>query len=212
MHLTPQFEITDLDGAFDVVDERAAGTLVVAGPEGLDATFLPWILDRGPLGAAVLRGHVAKANPIASTVSRGPVTALAVFDLTDGYVSPSWYPSKVEHQRVVPTWNYVSVHLYGEASAVHDREWLMQLVDVLTERHEAGSEDPWHVTDAPPDFVEKQLEAVVGIRLRIDRVEAKAKLSQNRPAADIEGVMAGLEHRPGADALLGEMRRRVEQP
>jgi transcriptional regulator len=135
--------------------------------------------------------------------------ALAIVAGAQAYVSPSWYATKQEHGRVVPTWNYSAVHLTGHVTTHHDAGWLRDLVERLTERHEQGSAHPWSVHDAPADYVEKQLRAIVGVELTVERVEAKAKLSQNRSDEDRTGVVEGLEETGVVrDALVaGDMRR-----
>lgn len=169
-------------------DARLA-TLVTATSEGLMATSLPmFLIDEGPHG--VLYGHVARANP----QWKLPVTgeALALFSGPDAYVSPSWYASKKEHGKVVPTWNYAAVHAYGPVEFFQDENRLYEIVTRLTDLYEAPREDPWAVTDAPEGFIQALLRGIVGVRLPITRIEGQRKLSQNRSAADREGVIAGL--------------------
>jgi len=198
------FEIADPDEAFSLVEARVAGTLVVPSGGGMEASLLPWRLIRGPLGEARLHGHVARGNPLATLLER-PVPAIVLFDLADGYVSPSWYPSKQEHGRVVPTWNYLSVHLHGTARAIDDAGWLLANVTALTDANEARSASPWSVEDAPAEFVDGMLGRIVGVECMITRIEAKAKLSQNRPPEDVEGVIRGLGDVPGGAALRDAM-------
>lgn len=173
----------------DLLREHGAGDLVTATGHGLLATMLPFVHDpaRGPHGA--LLGHVARNN---EHWRHAPVgEALVILRGPDAYISPQWYASKREHGRVVPTWNYVTAHVYGELVVHDDAEWLEDLVRRVTEKHEAGRGQPWSVDDAPPRFVAGQLRAIVGVELVISRIEAKAKLSQNRPGADIDGVVEG---------------------
>jgi transcriptional regulator len=198
------FEITDPDQAFSLVEARVAGTLVVASGDGMEASLLPWRLIRGPLGEARLNGHVARGNPLVALLEQ-PGPAIVLFEVVDGYVSPSWYPSKSEHGRVVPTWNYLSVHLHGTARAIDDAGWLRANVTALTDANEGRSESPWSVDDAPEEFVDAMLGRIVGVECVITRVEAKAKLSQNRPAADVEGVLRGLGEVPNGAALRDAM-------
>jgi transcriptional regulator len=139
---------------------------------------------------------VALANP--QWRSAGPDTiALAIVHGPQAYVSPSWYPSTARHGKMVPTWNYVSVHFTGPLTIHRDAGWLRDVVTRLTERHEAGRPHPWQVTDAPPDFIDSQLKAIVGVELTIVTVEAKEKLSQNRNPEDRAGALAGLRGEPG---------------
>jgi transcriptional regulator len=207
MYTPAHFQIDDLDQCFDVVERRGFGTLVVAVAGGMEASPIPWVLDRGALGSARLLGHVSKANPL-SRLLVGDSAGLVLIDLVDGYVSPSWYPSKADHARVVPTWNYISVHLHGTVRTVHDEGWLRTQIARLTNRHEAGMTQPWTVADAPVDFIDSMVRGIVGVEFAIERVEGKAKLSQNRPAEDVAGVLAGLAQRPDSGALATEMVQR----
>jgi len=198
------FEIADPGEAFSLVEARVAGTLVVSSGDGMEASLLPWRLIRGPLGEARLNGHVARGNPLVSLLER-PTAGVVLFDMVDGYVSPSWYPSKNEHGRVVPTWNYLSVHLHGSVRAVDDTRWLLENVTALTKANEARLASQWSVTDAPTDYVQGMLGRIVGVECTITRIEAKAKLSQNRPPADVEGAIHGLGDPPGGAALRDAM-------
>jgi transcriptional regulator len=207
MYTPAHFRIDDLDECFDIVERRGVGTLVVAAGGGLEASLLPWIVERGPLGHARLLGHFSKANPLAP-LFEDPAAALVVVDLVDGYVSPSWYAAKAEHHRVVPTWNYVSVHLHGTARLVRDAGWVRRQVTALTDVHEADLPAPWAVADAPEEFIATMINGIVGIEFVVERVEGKAKLSQNRSAADRAGVHAALAGHPSTSALAGEMMQR----
>ena len=170
--------------------ELTAVDLITAGPVGLQASFLPMLHD----AAGRLAGRSPGSQQPALAGARTG-ESLAIVRGPDAYVSPSWYPSKAEHGRVVPTWNYLTAHVYGRLVVHDDVEWLRALVTRLTEHHEARRTDAagrWAVSDAPPAFIDGQLRAIVGVELVISRIEAKAKLSQNRPAADQAGVLAGL--------------------
>ena len=206
MYSPAHFRIDDLDDCLDIVERRGFGTLVISVDDALEATPIPWVVRRGPLGSARLLGHVSKANPMARLADE--TTALVVVDLLDGYVSPGWYPSKAEHGRVVPTWNYVSVHLHGEVRCVTDEAWLRDQVGRLTARHEATMAQPWSMDDAPADYIDTMLRGIVGLEFLVERAEGKAKLSQNRTATDVEGVVRGLQGVPGAGALADEMVQR----
>jgi transcriptional regulator len=153
--------------------------------------------ERGAHGR--LLGHLALANPQWRSVAAGS-SALAIVHGPQAYVSPAWYPSKARHGRVVPTWNYVTVHFTGTLTVHQDPGWLRDVVTRLTERHEAGRPHPWAVSDAPPDYLEGQLRGIVGVELVIDTVEAKHKLSQNRGADDQAAVVAALRGEPGSGA------------
>lgn len=176
--------------ALALVERRPFATLVSLGADGLLSTPLPLLLDRD--GEQVrLIGHVARANPHWKRFDPS-VPSLAVFQDGDGYVSPSWYPGKVTHHKVVPTWNYNNVHVHGRLTAVEEPASLLDIVTRLTDRFEAGREVPWKVADAPPDYIAAMLRAIVGLVLTVERVEGKAKLSQNRDEADRAAVRAGL--------------------
>ena len=170
-------------------------TLVRGGAE-LAADILPLEVERVGEGWRIT-GHVARANPLWREADGQPV--LALFQGPQGYVSPNWYPSKAQHGKAVPTWNYTMVQAHGTLRAIDDASWLRAFVTRLTERHEDGRAAPWHVTDAPADFIDTMLKAIVGIEIEVTRVEGKFKLSQNRSAEDRTGVVLGLE----ADATQG---------
>jgi len=187
--------------------EHPLATLLTQGADGLSADHVPLELDPRPAPLGTLVGHVARANPMWRTLGQG-AAALAVFHGPAAYVSPAWYPSKREHGKVVPTWNYVVVHAAGTLRAIEDPVWLQALVERLTVRHEAGRPAPWQVADAPPDFVAAMRRGIVGLELRLERLQGKWKLSQNRPAADVAGVIAALEASddPDARAVAARMR------
>jgi transcriptional regulator len=180
-----------------LVREQPFATLVTPAGAGFTADHLPFEFDAQ---ANLLQGHVARANPLWREAHGREV--LAIFQGPDAYVSPSWYPSKAEHGKVVPTWNYAVVHLHGVLEAVDDAAWLRGFVERLTTRHETGRAQPWAVSDAPADYIEQMLKAIVGIRIPVSRVEAKWKVSQNRSAADRAGVALGLAPGDAAMAAL----------
>jgi transcriptional regulator len=178
------------------------GHLVVATDEGLSSTPMPFLIDdEGTLA----RGHLARPNPILHLL---PTTALLIVPVSDAYISPSWYPSKAEHGKVVPTWNYEVVHLHGVVVA-HEHDWTAQLVRELTDHHEATMPTPWSVGDAPPEYIEGLERAIVGVSLSVTRTDAKRKLSQNKPAAEVIGAADGLEasRRRGAAEIAPAMRQ-----
>ncbi len=193
----------------ELLDRQGAADLVTSTASGLLATILPFLYDRpgsragtGELGSLV--GHVARNNQQWRLPAEG--SALVIVRGPDAYISPSWYATKQEHGRVVPTWNYLTAHVYGRLVIHDDVTWLEELVRRLTLRHEAGRQHAWSVDDAPPDYFAGQLRAIVGVEVLIERIEAKAKLSQNRSSADISGVIAGLEE-TGRPAIADAMRR-----
>jgi transcriptional regulator len=177
----------------ELLAQHGAADLVTVTSQGLLATMLPFIHDPAVGENGALLGHLARNNDQWKTPAVGE--ALVIVRGPDAYVSPSFYASKAEHGKVVPTWNYMTAHVYGRLVVHDDPAWVEQLVRRLTGKHEASSQRPWSVDDAPPPFIAGQLRAIVGVEVAISRIEAKAKLSQNRPAADIDGVIAGLRAR-----------------
>ena len=193
----------------DLLARSRAADLVTPTAAGLVATFLPFLHDPTVGEHGALLGHVARNNDHWRAEPVGE--SLAIVRGPDAYVSPGFYPSKAEHGRVVPTWNYVTVHVHGRLVVHDDPAWLEDVVRRLTTVHEAAEAAPWSVDDAPRRFVEGQLRAIVGVELLVTRLEAKAKLSQNRPPADAEGVVAGLTAR-GDLASADEVRRATSGP
>lgn len=190
MYVPPAFREDDLAALHGTIREARLATLVTATSEGLIATPLPLFLAPGEGPHGTLYGHLARANPQWKLPPAGE--AMALFMGPDAYVSPSWYASKREHGKVVPTWNYVAVHAYGPAEFFEDAERLLEVVTRLTEQREEGRAEPWSVSDAPEAFIRAQLRGIVGLRLPIARLEGKRKMSQNRSVEDRAGVAAGL--------------------
>ncbi|MCQ6269220.1 FMN-binding negative transcriptional regulator [Pseudarthrobacter sp. R1] len=180
-----------------LLSRPGALNLVTMTSQGLLATLLPFVFDPDAGEHGALQGHLARNNIQWSEPAVGE--ALAIIQGADAYVSPSWYASKAEHGRVVPTWNYTTAH-YGRLVIHDDPAWLERQVRRLTGVHEAAFEHPWSVDDAPGRYIAGQLRAIVGVELVITRIEAKAKLSQNRPEADVDGVVAGLSARGHTEA------------
>jgi len=216
MYMPRHFALTDLAQITAFVDAAQSADLVTFDGTKPVSTLLPVIWDRpdDPDSAAGgygrLLGHIAIANDQWKTAMAG-AEALAIVHGPEAYISPAWYESKARHGRVVPTWNYEAVHLSGPIVFHQDTEWLRALVTRLTRLHESGREHPWAVTDAPPEYIDGQLRAIVGVELTITSIEAKQKLSQNRSELDREGVVAGLRHEPGAgpaavaDLMAGQL-------
>lgn len=196
MYVPPAFREDELTALHGAMREAGLANLVTATAEGLLATPLPLFLvpDEGPYGT--LYGHLARANTQWKLPPAGE--AMALFMGPDAYVSPAWYPSKQEHHKVVPTWNYVAVHAYGPVEFFEEAGRLLEVVSRLTALHEQSQARPWAVTDAPESFIRAQLRGIVGLRLPITRLEGKRKMSQNRSAEDRAGVAAGLAASPRA--------------
>jgi transcriptional regulator len=191
MYLPSHFEETRVEVLHQLIREHSLAVLVTLGSEGLNANHIPFEIKPTPAPFGTLRGHVARSNPVWGDFSKD-VQALLVFQGPQAYISPSWYPTKRETGKVVPTYNYIVVHAYGPLRVVEDRAWLRELVERLTNRHEAAGPEPWKITDAPRDYIEKMLGAIVGIEIPVTKLLGKWKASQNRPPADREGVVRGL--------------------
>ena len=212
MYLPPHFTAPDAGEVAAFVDAVAAADLVTFDGTKPVASLIPiiWDQDAGERSDTGnhgrLLGHLALANPQWESVTAG-TTALAIVHGPQAYVSPNWYPSKARHGRVVPTWNYVTVHFTGPLTVHRDPEWIRDVVTRLTRRHEGSRPAPWAVTDAPPDYINGQLRGIVGVELTIATVEAKHKLSQNRGADDRASVAEALraESGPGAAEISALM-------
>ncbi|HEY2654540.1 MAG TPA: FMN-binding negative transcriptional regulator [Solirubrobacteraceae bacterium] len=203
MYLPKHFTADEVQARELLTGVRAAD-LVTATSEGLFATFLPLIYDESVGESGALLGHVARKNDHWRLEPIGE--SMVIVHGPGGYITPSWYETKREHGKVVPTWNYLTAHVHGRLVIHDDVGWLERLVRRLTDRHEAERAEPWAADDAPRDYIESQLRAIVGVELRISRVEAKAKLGQNRSSADIDGVIEGLRER-GDGALSAATSR-----
>lgn len=191
MYVPRAFAETDTAVLHDQMQATPLPVLITQGDHGLLASHVPLLLkpDEGPYGT--LYGHLARANPQWHALTEA-TEVMVIFAGEQAYISPSFYPSKAEHGKAVPTWNYLAVHAYGPAEVFHDAERLLALVSQLSDRHEAERPAPWAVSDAPREYIDSMLKAIVGFRLPITRLIGKRKLSQNRSAADQAGVRAGL--------------------
>ena len=211
MYAPKHFEETRVDVLHDLIRTYPFGALVTLGPGGLDANHIPFEIDPGPAPFGTLRGHVARANPVWRDVAPD-AAALVIFQGVDGYVSPAWYPTKAETGKVVPTWNYAVVHAHGVPRFIDDRAWLRAFVEKLTSRHEAARPEPWKITDAPADYIDKQVGAIIGLEMPITRLIGKWKVSQNRPPEDQDGVVQGLLRERGeSGAAMADLVRRAKK-
>jgi transcriptional regulator len=183
-----------------LVHDHPLGLLVTLSDQGLDATPLPFLLDVAPDGGAVLRAHVARTNPLWKE-ARTDIETLVVFQGPQAYISPNWYPTKAENGKAVPTWNYITVQARGHLVVRDDTTWLRELVTRLTQRHEAPQAKPWTLGDAPPEYIDAMLRAIVGIEIPLNSLQGKWKVSQNHPAVNREGVTKGLRSQGGDQGL-----------
>lgn len=201
MYNPPAFKEDDLGRQHQLIKAHPLGLLISSGLEGLQASPLPFYLDVDESSFGRLQGHLARGNPHWNTLDGQDV--LVVFQGVDGYVTPTWYPSRLEHGKVVPTWNYVMVQVRGRLRVIDDTEWLRAQVTRLTREQEASRLEPWHVTDAPPSFIDAQLKGIVGMEIEIRRIEGKWKVSQNRSDADRRSVADGFK--ASGDVVMSEL-------
>lgn len=212
MYAQPAFRMDDREEMAELIAARHFATLVVSSEAGPVAAHIPMILRHDNGGQIVaIEGHVARGNPIAALAAT-PVRALAIFSGADAYVTPSLYLSKREHGKVVPTWNYMAVHVSGVLETFNDATALRKQVSEITDMMEQPAAVPWKVTDAPDDYIAKMLSAITGVRLKIDAMDGIAKLSQNRPEGDRTGVLNGFQHSTdhAARQLAAEMTKKVQ--
>lgn len=191
MYVPKIHEETRLDVLHALIRSHSLGTWVEAGDSELVVNHIPFVLDQAAGKLGTLRGHVARANPVWKAPS-ATLPGVVTFRGPQSYITPSWYPSKHEHGKAVPTWNYVAVTVHGCARFIEDRAWLHAHLIALTDMHEASQAVPWKIEDAPADFTEKLMGAIVGVEIPIARIEGKWKVNQNRPEPDKRGVVAGL--------------------
>ncbi|NIC43745.1 FMN-binding negative transcriptional regulator [Aquabacterium sp. A08] len=203
MYTPAHFALTEPDALQRILRQHPLGMLVTHGPEGLDANHIPFEYDptRGEHGT--LTAHVARANPVWQQCAGG-ADVLVVFRGVEGYISPSWYPSKHDTHRQVPTWNYAVVHAHGRLTVRDDEKFVRGVVARLTRSHEATEPQPWKMGDAPPDYLDAMLQAIVGLEIAVTRWEGKAKLSQNKAPLDRQGAVEALQAR-GREGLAAAM-------
>ncbi len=201
MYTPTHFSESRVEVMHDLIRAHSLATLVTITANGLTANHIPLLLSEDPAPYGTLQGHVARANPIwRETVSGREV--LAIFQGANAYITPSWYPTKQETGKVVPTWNYSVVHAYGTLSVIDDTEWIRSQVERLTAHRESDRAQPWAVSDAPREYTEKLLTALVGIEIVITRLEGKWKWSQNQSEANQTGVVRGLRERDDPNDLF----------
>ncbi len=198
MYNPSHFRCTNHQEITNLIRNFPLGLLISNGQEGIQASPLPFLYfpEEGEHG--VLRAHLARANPHWRSFEQAS-TCLVVFQGEHGYISPSWYASKASTHQVVPTWNYAMVQMHGTVRITDDPDWLQSQISALTAQQESGMQQPWQVTDAPQEFIERQKRAIVGLEITVSRVEGKWKMSQNRSAADQSGVIAGLDQDLGPE-------------
>jgi transcriptional regulator len=213
MYQPPHFREDRLDVQHRLIVTHPLGLLISAGPGGLQANHVPFLIDAAASEHGTLRAHLARANPQIAELAN-VTECLAVFQGPQQYISPSLYPTKQETGKVVPTWNYITVHAWGRPQVMDDAAWLRKQIEDLTRHNEEPRAAPWQVSDAPEPFVTAQVKGIVGVEIPIMRIEGKWKVSQNRPAIDQAGVVAGLQSEGGDAAIMAsavlERSKRVQ--
>lgn len=208
MYLPPHFRDDHIDVQHALIRAHPLGLLVTDGPHGLMANPVPFVLDAAAPAPGVLRAHLARANPQLAELAAVD-DCLVVFQGPDHYISPSWYPTKHDTGKAVPTWNYTAVHAWGRPQVMDDTAWLRTQVEALTQMQESQRSDPWQVADAPADFLAAQLKGIVGVEIVLTRTEGKFKVSQNRPEQDRAGVVRALANgNDAARAMAALVRER----
>lgn len=210
MYLPSHFAAADPEALHQLVRAHPLGALVTHGEQGLDANPLPFEFDAGEGEHGILRAHVARNNPLWQEVKEGD-EVLVIFKAVDGYVSPSWYPSKQAHHQQVPTWNYAVVHAHGRIRVRDDARFVRRLLASLTRVHEAAEPAPWKMADAPRDYIEAMVQAVVGIEIEVSQLVGKFKLSQNKEEGDRLGAVDALQAK-GQTALAAAMQQSPLSP
>jgi transcriptional regulator len=201
MYVPDHFKEEDQEKLKQHIRDYSFGLFVIADDEGVEANHVPFYLSSGSDNSlGYLQCHLARNNPVWQRIQSG-VRVLAIFQGPDAYVSPSWYPSKAETGRVVPTWNYLAVHAQGSAQIIQDSNWLKHHLNQLTNQHEGQMVTPWSVDDAPADFTARLVQAIVGVEIKIETLTGKLKASQNQPEKNRVGVKAALEAGEGAQNL-----------
>lgn len=207
MYLPSHFQITDPDALRDFIQAHPLATLVVSDAEDLSADHIPLLITGNEASGWKLAGHVARANPLWKKAADG-IDCLAIFHGPQHYISPNWYATKKEHGQVVPTWNYEVVHVQGRLRAVDDVEWLREFLQRLTETHEADQSQPWQVEDAPEEYLQRMLQAVVGIEIEIVTMIGKSKVSQNQPEVNQQSLITALLNK--GSEVSEEMAKSIE--
>ena len=208
MYQPPHFTETNRDVLQALIRAHPLGLLISGTPAGPVADPLPFLISIGEDGAVRLRAHLARANPHWKILRDNPdSTVLVVFQGSESYITPSWYETKRETGKVVPTWNYVTVQARGTARVFEDSQWLLTQITELTATHEAARDEPWQVSDTPAGYIESQMKGIVGLEIEVSDLSGKWKVSQNRPVADRSGVAEGLAQAASGQAMAGLVRQ-----
>jgi len=212
MYQPKSFQQDNVDEMKAMMKAYPLASLVTTGQHGTQANHIPLILKEVAVGEHVLWGHLAKANPLWQELDNS-ASVLAIFHGPNGYVSPNYYPTKQEHGKVVPTWNYVAVHVRGELAFIHEDEWKLEMLNMLTQQHESQQKDPWSVSDAPKEFTQSLLGAIVGFEIKVTAIDGKWKAGQNQPNKNRQGTIDGLSvSQNPADRKMAEVMTDMLKP
>jgi len=201
----------DLDIISELVRANPLGTLVVSSGGVFEVNHLPFVFDSGDKDSLKLRAHIPKASPLLAYLESESTPCVVVFQGANGYISPAWYETKKQHGKAVPTWNYAVAHVHGEISLVRDTAWVVQQLEDLTSSQEDNREEPWHMSDAPQDYIDQQLSFLVGVEIAVTKIEAKTKASQNQPTENRASVLSALQaEQPDSDLtkMMGDVDKR----
>ncbi|MBM4207753.1 MAG: FMN-binding negative transcriptional regulator [Gammaproteobacteria bacterium] len=191
MYVPKHFEVTDIGLMHELIRDYPLATLITLGKDGINANHIPFYLAQNPQPYGLLQGHVARSNNLLQNIN-DDLDYLAIFHGSNTYITPNWYATKEETGKVVPTWNYAVVHVYGRLSIIDEPSWLYNQLSTLTDHNEARFSKPWSISDAPQDFTEKLMASIVGIEMTITKLIGKWKVSQNQQERNQESVIAGL--------------------
>ncbi len=200
MYIAKHHQFQDREAIFTLLESHPLGAWVCHASDGLLANHVPFFLDRTRGAHGTLMGHVARANPVWRQLS-ADTPSLVMFQGAQSYITPTWYPGKTAHGKVVPTWNYAVVHAHGTARVIEDRAWMLDMLHRLTHSQESRQSAPWRVEDAPADFIDKLMHGIVGIEMPIDRLEGKLKASQDEDLPDRHGTVRGLQAKQDTQSL-----------
>lgn len=200
MHIPKVFQEKNIETLHLMIKSHSLGAWITSMDDELEVNHIPFILEPSSGEYGVLRGHVNKANPVWKLLF-SIKKSVVIFQGPQAYISPSWYPSKEEHGKAVPTWNYVVVHVHGTPRAIEDKEWLLDHLNSLTNEHESDQEEPWQVSDAPADYIQQMLGGIVGIEIAIDKIVGSWKTSQNKQQSDLSGIVTGLNKRKDSQSI-----------
>jgi len=210
VYIPQHFAEPSVDTMHELIRAYPLATLVTHSSGGLNANHIPVYLAGSPAPYGALHGHIARANPLLGDIADG-IETLAIFQGPDSYITPSWYATKKETGKVVPTWNYAVVHAYGVLRVADDMSWLRAQLEALTGHNESAFPKPWAVSDAPPEYIEKIMAAIVGVEMAITKLVGKWKVSQNQPAQNQAGIISGLKASdlPNAEAMAAMVEARA---